>query len=161
MQSLMFLDCFVQKLSKKNFWGVSSTSAPHPLGKGKVKDPIFVGFENRNVWTHWKWPSSTRTVILEKDENRTCSIFTRHSSWHMKGADKLCMISPVIVLALNWRLHVSSENLIVWTHYKWPSDIFTTKTEPWNRTVCTPTSNFRNQESDLQNQIVWTGLSFI
>ena len=32
MQSLMFLDCFVEKLSKKNLWGVGST----PLGKGRV-----------------------------------------------------------------------------------------------------------------------------
>ena len=33
MQSLMFLDYFVQKLSKKNLWG----SVPPPLAKGKVK----------------------------------------------------------------------------------------------------------------------------
>ena len=33
MQSLMFLACFVQKLSKKNLWGVGSI----PLsGKGRV-----------------------------------------------------------------------------------------------------------------------------
>ena len=29
----------------------------------------------------------------------------------------------VIVLAPNWRFFVSSENRMVWTHYKWPSDI--------------------------------------
>ena len=54
-----------------------------------------------------------------------------HSSWKVKGADKFCMI----ILAPNWRSFVSFENRIVWTHYKWPSDILTTKTEPWNRTV--------------------------
>ena len=31
MQSLMFLDCFVQKLWKKNLWGVGSI--PPPFGK--------------------------------------------------------------------------------------------------------------------------------
>ena len=41
----------------------------------------------------------------------------------------------MIILAPNWRSFVSLENRIVWTHYKWPSDILTTKTEPWNRTV--------------------------
>ena len=33
MQSLMFLDCFVQKLSKKNIWGGGRLD---PLGKGRV-----------------------------------------------------------------------------------------------------------------------------
>ena len=34
------------------------------------------------------------SVILKKtDEYRICSIFIRHSSWKMKGADKFCMIS--------------------------------------------------------------------
>ena len=33
MQSLMFLDCFVQKLSKKNLWG----SVRPPFGKERVK----------------------------------------------------------------------------------------------------------------------------
>ena len=54
---------------------------------------------------------------------------------------------PVIVLATNWRFFVRSENRIVWTHYKRPSDILTTKTQPWNRTVWTPASNFWDQES--------------
>ena len=40
MQSLMFLACFVQKLSKKNLWGVSST----PLGKGRVNPSGTKGF---------------------------------------------------------------------------------------------------------------------
>ena len=31
MQSLMSLDCFVQKVSKKNLWGLLD-----PLGKGRV-----------------------------------------------------------------------------------------------------------------------------
>ena len=57
----------------------------------------------------------------------------------------------LIFLAPNWRFCVSSENRIVWTHYKRHSDILTTKTEPWNRTVWTPASNFRNQESDRAN----------
>ena len=33
MQSLIFLDCFVRRESKKNLWGVDSA----PLGKGRVK----------------------------------------------------------------------------------------------------------------------------
>ena len=40
MQSLMFLACFVRKLSKKNLWGVSST----PLGKGRVNPSGTKGF---------------------------------------------------------------------------------------------------------------------
>ena len=43
MQSLMFLGSFVQKLSKKNLWGVCST----PLGKGRVKSPALVN----DYWT--------------------------------------------------------------------------------------------------------------
>ena len=35
MQSLMLLDCFVQKLLKKNLWGFGST--PPLLDKGRVK----------------------------------------------------------------------------------------------------------------------------
>ena len=35
MQSLMFPDCFVQTLSKKNFWG--GRADPSPLDKGRVK----------------------------------------------------------------------------------------------------------------------------
>ena len=54
----------------------------------------------------------------------------------------------VIVLAPNWRFFASSESRIVWTPCRWPSDILTTKTEPWNRTVWTAASNFENQESD-------------
>ena len=81
-----------------------------------------------------------QSVILKKtDGNRTCSI------WKMKGADKILHDIPVncvIVLAPNWRFFVSSEHRIVWTYYRWPSDILTTKTEPWNRTVWTPASNF-------------------
>ena len=34
MQSLMFLDCFDQKLLKKNLWGGSARPS---LGKGRVK----------------------------------------------------------------------------------------------------------------------------
>ena len=30
MQRLMFLDCFVQKLSKKNLWGFGSIPPPPP-----------------------------------------------------------------------------------------------------------------------------------
>ena len=37
MQSLMFLGCFDQKLSKKNLWRVGLT--PPPLGTGRVKNP--------------------------------------------------------------------------------------------------------------------------
>ena len=45
------------------------------------------------MWTNWKWSSDTRTRKFRKtDRNRTCSIFIRHSSWKMKGANKFCMI---------------------------------------------------------------------
>ena len=37
IKSLMFLDCFVQKLSKKNLWG--SARPPSPFGKGRVNHP--------------------------------------------------------------------------------------------------------------------------
>ena len=78
------------------------------------KDPIFVGSDNRIVCTHWKLPSDTRILNFEKtDGNRTCTIFTRHSPWKMKGADKFCMIS----LWSFWRQtedsFVSSENQMV------------------------------------------------
>ena len=38
MQRLMFLNCFVQKLSKKTFGEVGSTQPP--LEKGKVNHPL-------------------------------------------------------------------------------------------------------------------------
>ena len=51
-----------------------------------------------------KWPSDTRVRNFEKmDGNRTCSIFIRHSSWKMKGTDKILHDIPVIVLAPDWR----------------------------------------------------------
>ena len=37
MQSLMFLDCFVQKLLKKNLWGRLDPPPSPPLGKRRVK----------------------------------------------------------------------------------------------------------------------------
>ena len=66
-----------------------------PFIRSIFKDPIFVGSENRVVWTHWKWSSDTRIHDFEKkpDRNRTCSVFIRHFSWKMKGTDKFCMIS--------------------------------------------------------------------
>ena len=131
-----------------------------PFTRSIFKDPIFVGSENRIVWTHRKWPSDPRIRKFEKrDRNRTCSIFIRQSSWKMKGANKFCMIS----LWSFWRqiegFVVSSENRSVWTHYK-----------------CLPTFSpqKRNLEIDRLNacfqfseprigslkslQIVWTGL---
>ena len=44
MQRLMFLDCFVQKVSKKNLWGVGSTLSP---GKGRINilRPITINFD--------------------------------------------------------------------------------------------------------------------
>ena len=93
---------------------------------------------------------SNGSVILKKtDGNRTCSIFIRHYSWMMKGTNKF----SIIVSAPNWRFLVSSKKLITWTHYKWPADIFTTKTEPWNRTVWTPASSFWNQNRILKNEL--------
>ena len=81
-----------------------------PFTRSVFKDPIFVGSENRIMSTHWKWPSSTRIRNFEKtDENRTCSIFIRHSSWKMKDADKILHDIPVIVLVPNWRFFVSSK----------------------------------------------------
>ena len=125
--------------------------------KGSVfRDPIFAGSENRIVWTHSKWPSDTRIRKFEKtDGNRTCSIFIRRSSEKMKGAGIFCMVS----LWSFWRqIEDSLLARKVWTHYKWPYDILNTKTEPWNRTIWTPASNFRNQELEPKNRIVWMGL---
>ena len=65
----------------------------------------------------------------------------------MKGTNKFCMI----ILAPNWRFFISSEKRIVWTHHKWPSDILTTKTEPWNRTVWTFASSFGTENRILKN----------
>ena len=73
-----------QRITVKEFHGKLSI----------FRDPIFVGSGNRIGWTHWKPPSDTRICKFEKTNgNRTCSIFIRHSSWKMKGADKFCMIS--------------------------------------------------------------------
>ena len=60
------------------------------------------------------------SVILKKtDGNRTWSIFIRHSSRKMKGADKFCMISlwsfwrqiedPLSVLKIGWCEHITNE----------------------------------------------------
>ena len=66
--------------------------------KARSNDPIwrtrFFYSENRMVWIRSKIPSDTRIRNFDKtDRNRTCSIFIRHSSWKMKGADKFCVIS--------------------------------------------------------------------
>ena len=45
MQSLRFLDCFVQKLSKKNLQGVR-LDPPPPLGKGRVMSGSVAGGED-------------------------------------------------------------------------------------------------------------------
>ena len=39
-----------------------------PFTWSYFKDPIFVGSENRIVWTHWKWPSDTRIRNFEKKD---------------------------------------------------------------------------------------------
>ena len=138
------------KFMKQWIWTLDNSefTKSHPNGpftRSVFKDPILVGSETRIVWTHQKWPSVKWIRNFEKTNgNRTCSIFIQHSPWKMKGTHKFCMI----VLAPNWRFFVSSEKRIVWTHYNWPADIFTTKTEPWNRTVWTPASSFWNQKSD-------------
>ena len=119
---------------------------PSLTGKTSSVSLIFTHWTHRNVKNRWVRSSlkndfpSNGSVILKKktDWNRTCSIFIRHSPCKMQGTDKFCMT----VLAPNWRFFVSSEKQIVWTHHKWPSDILTTKTKPWNRTVWTPASSF-------------------
>ena len=45
MQSLMFLGCFDQKLSKKNLWGEGIGSTP-PFPKGRVKLYYWTTFIN-------------------------------------------------------------------------------------------------------------------
>ena len=95
-----------------------------PFTLSIFKDPIFVGSKDRIVWTHWKWPSDTQIRNFEK---RMVTLFLKDERrW------QILHNIPVIVLAPNWRFFVSSQNRILWTHYKCPSDIFTTKTEPWN-----------------------------
>ena len=65
-----------------------------PFTRSDFKDSIFVVSENRILWPHLKWPSDKRIRNFEKIHgNRACSIFIRHSSWKMKGANKLCTIS--------------------------------------------------------------------
>ena len=57
---------------------------------------------------------------------------------------------PVIVLAPNWRFFVigSCEHTT--------NDILTIKTEPWNRTVWTPASNFLCVSTTYSDSKVWT-----
>ena len=55
MQSLMFLDCFVQKLSKKTFGG----SVRPPLGKGRVNVFAFVTAR----------PLKSKSIIPTYDDN--------------------------------------------------------------------------------------------
>ena len=87
------------------------------------------------------------SVILKKRMEIEHALFSSDTLLEIWKAPTNLHGIPVIVLAPNWRFFVSSENRIAWTHDKWPFDILTTKTEPWNLIVWTPTSNFRNQES--------------
>ena len=90
-----FLLC-LPKCSSKSLQTSLKTRSHDPF----LRIRFSVGSENRIVWKHWKWPSDTRICNFEKtDENRTCSIFIRHSAWKMKGADKFGMMS----LWLFWR----------------------------------------------------------
>ena len=41
MQRLMFPDCFVQKLSKKNLWGFGSTPPPPLVNEGLKKVVLY------------------------------------------------------------------------------------------------------------------------
>ena len=93
-------------------------------------------------------PTHGSVVLKKRMEIKQAGYF--HPTLFLKDERRRQILHdiPVIVLAPNWRFFVSSENRIVRTHCKWPSDILTTKTEPWNPTVWTPASNFRNQESD-------------
>ena len=98
------------------------------------KNPIFVGSENRIVRTHWKWPSDTRIRNFEKNGWKQDKLYF-HPTIFLKDERRRQILHDisVIVLGPNWRFFVGSEDRIVWTHYKWPSCILTTKTEPWNQ----------------------------
>ena len=74
-----------------------------------------------------------------------------HPTLFLKDEERQQILNdiPCFVLAPNRRFFVSSENRIEWTHYNWPSDIITTNTEPWDKTVWTPASNFRKTKNRI------------
>ena len=62
MQSLMFLACFVQKVSNKNLWGSAQPLPPPPLGKGRVKMiPLSITWDQPG--THLR--GSNKTVLQQ------------------------------------------------------------------------------------------------
>ena len=74
MLSLMFLDCFVQKLSKKNLWGFW-LNLPPPLGKGRVKQTdaaaanLQISIQKDSRPSEFSRPLTSITLNLNRDLN--------------------------------------------------------------------------------------------
>ena len=85
MQSLVFLACSSKKVSKKNLWGVGSTSPPPSLlGKGRVK------FLRRAVRSHLFLMARKEVLNVSLFANLFQNSFTLVSSLETNLFKKVC-----------------------------------------------------------------------
>ena len=103
--------------------------------RSKFKDPIFVGCENRILWTQQKWLSDTQIHNFGKNGNRSCSDTLLTRSWRMK--QKILHNIPAILFKRNWRFLVTQQIIMT------------------NSIIIISTLI---QGSDSWNWIVWAGL---